>query len=232
MIAPALTWQDRSSVRGEMQADEQTRPRTKRLPRSVRERQILDAAVDVFAAQGFHPASMDEISETAGISKPMIYAYLGSKEELFVACIRREADRLLEAIRGAVGEDLRADQQLWRGLRSFFEYTQEHRSSWAVLHRQALAQGEPFSGELAEWRRQAMELISVLLARATAASDQPMQPEQMQPFAAALVGAGESLVDWWIENPGHTADGMAMRLMNLVWMGFGDLVEGRDWKPE
>ena len=61
------------------------RRRVKRLPREVRERQILDAAVRVFSEQGYHDASMDEISDVAGVSKPMIYAYLGSKEDLFAA---------------------------------------------------------------------------------------------------------------------------------------------------
>lgn len=217
-----------------MRADrtENTRPRTKRLPRSVRERQIRDAAVEVFAARGFHHASMDEISEAAGLSKPMIYAYLGSKDELFVACIQREAERLIEAIGQAVDERLRPDEQLWRGLRAFFEYVSHNRSSWTVLHRQATSQGEPFATELVEWRARAVALISGLLARATADAAQPLQVEQAEPFAAALVGAGESLLDWWIDHPEHTADGLAMRLMNLAWMGFGDLVEGRSWKPE
>ena len=125
------------------------RPRSRRQPRSVRERQILDAAVEVFAAHGFHVASMDEISEVAGISKPMIYAYLGSKEELFVACIQREASRLIEAIGVAVEPDLRPDEQLWRGLRVFFDYVQRNRASWTILHRQAQAGGEPFSSEFA-----------------------------------------------------------------------------------
>lgn len=223
-------------MRGDMQPEadnrsEKARPRAKRLPRSVRERQILDAAVEVFAAHGFHTASMDEISEVAGISKPMIYAYLGSKDELFVACVQREAARLIEAIGAAVEEDLQPDEQLWRGLRVFFEYVQHNRASWTILHRQANAQGEPFFGELAEWRARATELIAKLLARATATSKQPVDAAQMQPFAVALVGAGESLVDWWFENPGHTADGLAMRMMNMIWMGFGNLVEGRSWFP-
>ncbi|MBK0865236.1 MAG: TetR/AcrR family transcriptional regulator [Saccharopolyspora sp.] len=221
---------------GGSQADEDDgdgprRPRSRRLPRSVRERQILDAAVESFAARGFHLASMDEISEFAGISKPMIYAYLGSKEELFIACIQREANRLIEAIGTAVEPDLRPDEQLWRGLRVFFDYVQRNRASWTILHRQAATGGEPFSSEFAQWRQQAMALISTLLARATESAAQPMQPQQMEPFAAALVGAGESLLDWWVEHPEHTADGLAMRLMNLAWMGFGDLVEGRSWSP-
>ncbi|MGW1682788.1 TetR/AcrR family transcriptional regulator [Saccharopolyspora sp. NPDC002376] len=208
------------------------RPRSRRLPRAVRERQILDAAVEVFAAHGFHAASMDEISEVAGISKPMLYAYLGTKDELFVACIRREAERLIEAIGTAVEAGLNPAEQLWRGLLVFFEYVQANQAGWAVLYRRANAQGEPFVAELSEWRERATSLIAALLARATEGSAQPMQAEQTEPFAAALVGAGEALVEWWFGNPEHTAEGMAMRLMNMVWMGFGDLVEGRSWTPK
>jgi AcrR family transcriptional regulator len=78
----------------------------KRLPRAVREQQMLDAAVAVFSAAGFHDASMDEIAARAGISKPMVYAYLGSKEELFIACLHREGTRLMEAIASAVAPPL------------------------------------------------------------------------------------------------------------------------------
>lgn len=207
------------------------RPRSRRLPRSVRERQILDAAVEVYAARGFHLASMDEISEVAGISKPMIYAYLGSKEELFVACIQREANRLIEAIGTAVDPEVTPDEQLWRGLRVFFDYVHRNRASWTLVHRQAAAGGEPFATEFGQWRERAVVLIATLLARATENAVRPMQVQQMEPFAAALVGASESLLDWWTEHPEHTADGLAMRLMNLAWMGFGDLVEGRSWAP-
>jgi AcrR family transcriptional regulator len=205
------------------------RPRPQRLPRSTRERQILDAAVEVFAARGFYQASMDEISGSAGISKPMIYAYLGSKEELFTACVRREADRLLDAIRSVVEDDLPVGEQLWRGLRAFFEYVGEHRASWTVLHRQTIPRAEPFARELDQWRNQAIEFIAVLLARATEGSAQARQPDRIEPFAAALAGASESLVDWWGEHPEYTAEGLALRLMNLVWLGFSDLVQGKQW---
>lgn len=212
-------------------SSDRSRPRSRRLPRSVRERQIVDAAVEVFAEHGFHQASMDEISETAGVSKPMLYAYLGSKEELFSACVRREANRLIEAISGAVGTDLRPDEQLWHGLRAFFAHVSEHRASWTILHRLASSNESPSTSEMTRWREQAVDLIARLLAQATADAAKPVQPDQMHPFAVALAGASESLVEWWGENPDHTADGLAMRLMNLVWMGFGDLVEGRSWEP-
>ncbi|TXS15983.1 helix-turn-helix domain-containing protein, partial [Streptomyces sp. wa22] len=49
------------------------------------------------AQRGYRAASMDEIAELAGVSKPLVYLYLNSKEELFTACIRRESKALVEA---------------------------------------------------------------------------------------------------------------------------------------
>jgi AcrR family transcriptional regulator len=70
------------------------------MPRAVRERQMLDAAVAGFARHGYQAASMDDIAEEAGVSKPLVYLYLKSKEDLFTACIRRERAALVEAVRG------------------------------------------------------------------------------------------------------------------------------------
>ncbi|WNV91305.1 TetR/AcrR family transcriptional regulator [Umezawaea sp. Da 62-37] len=216
-----------------MQPDQPVRTgRAKRLPRAVRERQIMDAAVDVFSRLGFHAASMDEISEVAGISKPMLYAYLGSKEELFATCIRRESTVMMEAIANGIEPDQPPDVQLWSGLRAFFDFVGENRSSWQVLHRQASSQGGPFAAELAEMRGRAVNLVAALLVHATRTQDVPSASErEAESLAAALVGAGESLADWWLDHPDEPAGVVASRLMNLVWMGFGDLVQGRIWHP-
>jgi AcrR family transcriptional regulator len=209
--------------------------RAKRLPREVRERQILDAAVEVFSRYGYHSASMDEISEVAGISKPMIYTYLGSKEDLFTACIHRESTRLLEAIAAGIRSDLPPDVQLWYGLRSFFEFVGANRDSWHVLHRQARTQGGPFTEELAAMRSRAISLVAALLVdsahNASKAEVGEAADQSGEALAAALVGAGESLADWWLDHPEESVNTLSVRLMNLAWMGFGDLFEGRVWRP-
>ncbi|GAB3437852.1 TetR/AcrR family transcriptional regulator [Actinophytocola sediminis] len=195
----------------------------------MRERQILDAAVAVFSAHGYHNASMDEVSEVAGVSKPMIYAYLGSKEDLFAACIRRESANLLEAITKGVRLELPPDMQLWHGLRAFFDFVGEQRAGWQVLHRQAISQGGPFSDELLAMRRQAISLVDTLLIRT--ATRRGLDEHATESLAAALVGAAESLADWWLDHPDVPSKVVASRLMNLVWMGFGDLVDGNTWTP-
>src|SRR2546423_898619 len=137
-------------------------PAFRRLPRAVREQQMLDAAVAVFSRHGFHAASMDEIAEGAGVSKPMGYAYLGAKEDLFIACLHREATRLMEAIAAVVGEEATPDQQLWQGLRAFFRFVGKHRDGWSVLYRQARGQ-EPFAGEVAAMRGRMVEVVTSML---------------------------------------------------------------------
>ena len=70
---------------------------------------MLEVAGRVFAAHGFHDASMDEIAQDAGISKPMIYNYFGSKEGLYFAYIELAGQRLLSRMlrRSSLRSDLR-----------------------------------------------------------------------------------------------------------------------------
>jgi AcrR family transcriptional regulator len=206
--------------------------RSRRLPREVRERQILDAAVEVFSTHGYHAASMDEIAETAGVSKPMVYTYLGAKEDLFATCIRREAQRLLESIEGGVGSDLPPDMQLWSGLKSFFTFVGKNRSSWTVLHRQALSVGGSFAREVTQMRSRAITLVAALVVASGTKEGVGARAEKSgEGMAAALVGATESLADWWLDHPDVSDEVLASWLMNLVWLGFGDLVKGEAWVP-
>lgn len=202
----------------------------KRLPRAVREQQMLDAAVATFAAHGFHHASMDEIATRAGISKPMVYAYFGSKEELFIACLHREATRLMEALIRVVEPDLPPDEQLWRGLRAFFAFVAAHREGWGVLYRQARGQ-ESFAAELAQMRERILEVVAGLLGRVIAAGGRRYRHNQVTAMAYALVGAGESLADWVADHEEEPSDDTAARLMNFVWLGAGELLRGATWRP-
>lgn len=183
-----------------------TAPAFKRLPRAVREQQMLDSAVRVFAKRGFHAASMDEIAEQAGISKPMVYAYLGSKEELFVACLRRETTRLVDAVTATAHlEEAPPDRQLWRGLKAFLQVVGEHRQGWTVLYRQAHG-WEPFSSELSTLRSQVADAVAGLLGRALTSAGRRVSDGELEVMAYALVGAAESVADWLGDRPGEDPD--------------------------
>ncbi|POX53439.1 TetR/AcrR family transcriptional regulator [Streptomyces sp. Ru72] len=220
--------------------------KTKRMPRAVREQQMLDAAVKTFGQRGYMAASMDEIAELAGVSKPLVYLYLNSKESLFSACIRREAAALVEAVRSGVRPGTGADRQLWEGLQAFFTHTARNPDGWAVLHLQARTHGEPFAAEVAAMREEIVAFVTRLIAAAardggTRCShgvgslgdhdDPDLSEHEVAGLAEALVGAAESLAAWANVTPGVSARQAAATLMNFAWAGLGNLMEGRPWTP-
>lgn len=92
---------------------------------------MIDAT---FSRDDHHTARVDEVAETAGSSKPTMYHHPGSKEGIFIACVCREADRLVEAIGGAV-HDFRAPRdgdRLHRGMPAFFTFVTDNRDSWTA----------------------------------------------------------------------------------------------------
>ncbi|WBB78182.1 TetR/AcrR family transcriptional regulator [Micromonospora sp. WMMD882] len=206
-------------------------PAFRRLPRAAREQQMLDAAVRAFSSRGFHAASMDEIAEDAGISKPMVYAYLGTKEELFIACLHREAARMVEAIAGAAAPDLPADVRLWRGLRAFFGFVGRHRDGWIVLYRQARGE-QRFARELAAMRDRLVEVVAGMLDHALRARGREVRETDLEVVAYALVGASESLADWLADHPEADPEKTATRMMNVAWLGADQLLRGVTWRPE
>jgi AcrR family transcriptional regulator len=196
----------------------------------VREQQMLDAATAVFSERGFHAASMDEIADRAGISKPMVYLYLGSKGELFSACIRRAGGQLTEAISAAADPRLPAEQQLWAAVQAFFQFVGEHRDAWAVLFRQARGEGE-FAGQVAAIRDLVIGNVAELFARAIRSSKAvDPGPDELLALAHALVGTGEAMAEWLLDHPAERPETAAARLMNVLWMGLGSMVRGEVWR--
>ena len=80
----------------------QARHAGNRLPKPARRRQLLAAAQEVFVAQGYHAAAMDEIAERAGVSKPVLYQHFPGKQELYLALLDESVAALTATVRAAL----------------------------------------------------------------------------------------------------------------------------------
>ena len=208
------------------------RPR-RRLPREEREQQIMDCAIRVFARRGYSAASVDEIAELAGVSKPLVYLYLESKEGLFLACLGREERRLVAAFQDAAKEGGTSELRLWAGLRAFFGFVAEHKDSWAVLHRQAPELSDAITAEITRARRSVLAEVHTLVREGIALGHGPAKlGEADSDFVAhALVGAADSLTDWMERHPDESPDRVTLRLMGMVWVGMRQVLAGEIWTP-
>src|SRR5918993_3956446 len=174
-----------------------SRPRagTRGMPRAERERQMLEAARQTFAELGYHRASMDDIAALVDVSKPMLYAYFGSKEGLFTAAVEHATAQVLRDVEAAVQGDLAPEERLWRAFLAAFTFIEESGEAWAILY----ARGPLTAGEFADSAARSNQAMAALLARllADTAIEQGVDPElarrETKPIADALLGAVEGL---------------------------------------
>jgi AcrR family transcriptional regulator len=101
----------------------------------ISEDAFLDAAIDLFARQGYGATSVDQIALRAGSTKPTLYARFASKEELYARAVEREAvlltRHLFDAYDRAEREGLREGVSL--GMRAAFEFAQQRPGGTALL---------------------------------------------------------------------------------------------------
>lgn len=170
--------------------------RRQRVPRAIRERQMIQIAEEVFASRGYAAASMDEIAERVGVSKPMLYEYFRSKEGLLAACIAQSRTELRAAIEQAVAGTSCPEEALRRGLRAFFDFARDRRRAWSLLRHEGTLIGTPAWEEIEATRRQQADLIATLLADHLA----PGSPLRVEAAAEFVVGACERLAIWCERN--------------------------------
>jgi AcrR family transcriptional regulator len=169
------------------------------MPRSVREQLILRVAGQVFAEGGYERASMDRIASLAGVSKPMLYAYFGSKEGLYVAYIERTGGELVERLVGADQAE-GPPGRLRAVIGEFLGFVEEHRDGWTVLFRELNAR-RPLAEQVAQLRSQIVDEVRRMLEGQAEGSWSGLAPPASEGVAEAIVGAGEALANWWLDKP-------------------------------
>lgn len=187
---------------------------TKRLPRAVREQQMLDAAVQMFSVNGYHETSMDVIAAQAQISKPMLYLYYGSKEELFGACLDRELTRFVDTVRGELDFTQSPKDMLRNAVLAFLNYIDANRASWIVLYTQATS-SQAFAHTVREGRDRIIDLVGRLLRTGTR---NPGPDTDFDMMAVALVGAGEAIATR-VSAGDADVDEAAELMISLFWGG-------------
>ena len=173
---------------------EPPRQRAKRLPAEERRRQILDAAVDVFARLGFSAAGTADIAAAAGIGEPTIYRYFANKREVYVAAVRGASDEILEhwtQISTDAPDALAALQQIgiW-----YFQRLQQH-PELLLLRSRSIS--DPQDGDITEVVRGAyLEIVRFVEALFQRAQDEgQIAPGEDVKTATWLYMAVGSLLD-------------------------------------
>ena len=186
---------------------------TKGVPRADREQQILDAAVAEFGERGYAHASVAAIARRAGISKPLVYEYFGSKDGLYLACLSRAGTHLVDRVAAAQsGMTLRRAGDT---LAAIFSALDGRRLDWAVIFDPTLPAGSAVRDAAQRYRarlnRLAAEGTREVLGGygLTDADDSALTSHVWSAVVTAVV-------TWWLGHPGETATAMTDRCNRLI----------------
>lgn len=204
-----------------MAAGPKTKPLRKRLSAEDRRIAILDAALEVFGSRGFHAASIDEIAQTAGISKALIYEHFPSKKDLHVSLLERHAQEIFGRLARSADTSEPGELRLRKGVDAFLEWTETHPDGFRLLFRDAL---EADVAEVLETlQAQAAGAIAALMATEPIERNPNEKPEELrlatEMFAQQLSGSVQSLAIWWQAHPEISRKFVLECVMDYAWLG-------------
>ncbi|MET9609726.1 TetR/AcrR family transcriptional regulator [Streptomyces sp. NPDC006512] len=187
---------------------------TKGVPREHRRRQMLDAATEEFGTRGYAAASLPAIAARVGVTKTLLHQYVGTKEELYVACLVPVGERLLETIGTAMGPDPAAPHTPLRVLHALFTALEGQREAWFVLYDTSLPPGGEAERRASAYRSAIDRLAAggtAALLRAAGSTD-PLDADALKYVWRDLVA---TLVRWWVKHPEQTPAAMTRRCARL-----------------
>ena len=194
-----------------------SRTRGARMPRRERRAQLLESALEVFVAQGYHAAAMDDIAERAGVSKPVLYQHFPGKLELYLALLDRSCDQIIDNCRAALESTEDNKLRVGATMDVFYEYVAHDTGAFRLVFESDLTNEPAVREQVDRVTTECAALIAGVIQQDTGFSD-----EASRLLAVSLVGMAQVSARFWLTVAGGLArDEAAALVAGLAWRGIG-----------
>jgi AcrR family transcriptional regulator len=186
-----------------------------RLPAPQRRRQLLDRALGVFAAHGFHDTSMNDIAEAAGVTKPVLYQHFRSKRALYLELVDDVGNRMEEAIVKAVAQAPGPREQVEAGFQAFCRFVVDDQAAFQLLFASGSWGADP---EFTDRVRRVEDTLADDIAALINVDGLPAVRRRL--LAHSIVGLTVAACrQWMTRDLDLDPDALALQLAELVWAG-------------
>ncbi|SDR89636.1 TetR/AcrR family transcriptional regulator [Microlunatus soli] len=185
-----------------------------RMPREQRRAQLLEAASEVFTANGYHAAAMDDIADAAGVSKPVLYQHFGSKLDLYLALLDLACDRLVDLVDQALASTEDNAQRVVATMTAFYSMVSSERAEFRLIFESDLTGEAAVEERIWRVNNDIADRIATVIA-----DDTGLGPDQSKLLAISLVGIGHVSARYWV-TAGRIELAEAQQLVSdLAWRG-------------
>jgi AcrR family transcriptional regulator len=184
-----------------------------RMSAAERREQLLAVALDVFAGEGYHQTSMNQIAEAAGITKPVLYQHFVSKRELYLALIEEAGERLLHIITAPSITETNGRRRVELGFLAYFQWVYDDHDSFQLLFGGGSRRDAEFSEAAGKFQSLVADAIEPLITA-------DIDTEHRRTLAHAIVGLAEG-VSRRLIRLGNDFDPelIARQVSELAWAG-------------
>lgn len=205
----------RAQTRPAAPAKRAATPRGGRLPRSARRAQLLEVALQVFVAQGFHATTLDDIADAAGVSKPVLYQHFPSKLDLYLALLDAQAQDLVERVRAALEATTDNRARVRGAITTYFDFVESKGAAYRLVFESDL-RNEPVVRDRIE---AALDDCVDAIAE-TIAKDTGVGAAEARMLSVGLTGLAEVSARWWLASGDSVSKERAVELLSsLAWRG-------------
>jgi len=178
---------------------------------------LLGAAREVFVAQGYHAAAMDEIAERAGVSKPVLYQHFPGKLDLYLALLEEHSEKLVSSVREALASTADNKLRVERSIRAYFDFVNDPSGAHQLVLESDLRSEPAVRERVEDAFAQCVRAIA-----ATIVADTGLPQDEADLLAVGLVGLAETCSRWWLVRGGTVVPERAIEVMaELAWHGIG-----------
>ncbi len=177
--------------------------------------QLLDSALEVFVAHGYHSAAMDDIAERAGVSKPVLYQHFPGKLDLYLALLDASCDTIIENCRLALESTQDNKQRVAATMDAFFAYVANDTGAFRLVFESDLTNEPAVREHVERVTTECADLIAHVISDDTGLPDQASRL-----LAVSLVGMAQVSARFWlIDASGLERSEAAALVSGLAWRG-------------
>lgn len=198
---------------------DESRRRGVRLPRRERRAQLLAAALEVFVAQGYHAAAMDDIAERAGVSKPVLYQHFPGKLELYLAILDSACDAIIANCRSALESTDDNKQRVAAAIDAFYNYVGHDAGAFRLVFESDLTNEPAVRGHVERVTTECADMIAAVIR-----DDTGLPTAAARLLAVSLVGMAQVSARFWLTDTdgdmaGLSRDQATALVAGLAWRG-------------
>ncbi|MEU1957297.1 TetR/AcrR family transcriptional regulator [Nocardia rhamnosiphila] len=187
--------------------------------RAARRGRVLTAATEVFAARGYHAATMNEIAQAAGWTKPYLYRYFPGKLDMYLEVLQLYIDTLTTSVERALRAPPDNQHRVCAAVQAYFDFVDHETQGFRLIFDSDVPSEPAVQLRVGRANDACVGAVADVIAR-----DSGSNPGQARLLAAGLVGAAQFAARYWLDTGRAIPKSDAVAaVITLCWGGLSHI---------